>query len=263
MKNSNHSKYYQRSQNINNNKVVCITGGTKGIGLEITKAFLATGATVFSIYSRDESAAEKLIESLNIENRQKLILYKGSVCDKFFLKNTLFKNIKQKYGKLDILINNAGINYDGLFLQMPQKNWQKVFNVNIKGTFLTSLLAKNLLVKTENKTFIINISSISGVYGQIGQVNYATSKGAILGITRLFSQKYAALNINVNTIVPGLIKTDMTKNISEKISQKINIATKLQQIGKPLDITNAALFLASEKASYITGTSLFIDGGFY
>ena len=242
------------------NKIVLITGGTKGIGKSITLEFLKQGAKVIALYTNDEKNAKKLLKSLKKEQKANLFLYKGSITDSKFLK-TLFTDIKLKFKKLDILINNAGIHNDDLIISMPIEKWKTVIKTNIKGTYLTSLLAKDLLA-TKDLSHIINISSISGVYGRSGQTNYATSKGAIIGLTKLFAKIYAPLNINVNTIVPGLIETEMLSNLNKSKLDEILDLTNLKRLGTTTEIAKAVLFLCCDDASYINASTLTIDGGF-
>jgi NAD(P)-dependent dehydrogenase (short-subunit alcohol dehydrogenase family) len=252
------------------NKIVLVSGGTKGIGRSICLEFLKQGATVLAIYSSDETAVSEM-KKLAPKN---LFFYKGSIADILFLKK-MFTEIKSKFGGLDVLVNNAGINRDGLFFDMQKDAWHDVMEVNVKGTFLMSLLASECLKNTnfanlkifekfkkQKKAYIVNISSIAGVYGNVGQANYSTSKGAIIGMTRLFAKKYFDLNINVNCLIPGLIETEMIQSMpKEKVEQMASIVT-MKRLGKPEEIAKTVLFLSSEDSSYMTGTSVFVDGGF-
>lgn len=241
-------------------KVVLVTGGSKGIGKSICLEFLKRGAKVISVYSSDDSSANAFLDELN-DLRENLIFFKGSVVDKVFLKS-MFDEVKKRFFKLDVLVNNAGITRDSLFLNMSKDDWQKVIDINIKGTFLTSLLALDLIKKEVGRSYIVNLSSVSGVYGNIGQVNYSTSKGAVIGMTKVFAKKYSEYNINVNCIVPGLIDTEMMNTIPQaKLIQMTDILT-IKRLGRPEEIANSIMFLCSKSADYMTGSSIFVDGGF-
>ena len=255
-------------------KIVLVSGGTKGIGRSISLEFLKHGAKVLAIYSSDEEAKDELLQIVPRNFRENLFFFKGSIADIEFLK-TMFETIKSKFGRLDILVNNAGINRDSLFFDMTQKDWEEVININVKGTFLMSLFAGECLKKTglknlkifqnftnHEKSQIVNISSVSGVYGNVGQANYAASKGAVAGMTQVFARKYFDWNINVNCVIPGLIETDMMLDMpKEKVEQMASILT-MKRLGKPGEVAKAVMFLCSENASYMTGSSLFVDGGF-
>jgi 3-oxoacyl-[acyl-carrier protein] reductase len=247
-------------------KIVFITGGNKGIGRSISFEFLKRGAKVLVLHSKDEDSIktmENIIRKDYFEFEQNFYFYKGSISDKYFLKS-LFSDFEKHFGRLDILINNAGITRDSLFIAMEKEDWEDVIDINLKGTYLVSFLAHNLLKKDKNKgiSHIINISSISGVYGNVGQVNYSTTKGAIIGMTKLFANKYFSDNIYVNTIIPGLIETDIMKSMPQERIDEIKKFLIIDRLGTTEEIARAVLFLCSEYASYINGTSLFVDGGF-
>lgn len=245
------------------NKIVLITGGTKGIGKEVAIDFLLNGAKVFVIYSNDENKKNLFLEEIR-EKYYKLInnifFYKGDISDINFARS-VFDEINKKFKKLDVLVNNAGINRDNLFLEMTLEEWEKVLNVNVKGTYIFTMLAKELLVKGENAK-VINISSISGIYGKAGQVNYSVSKGCIIGITKYFANKFIENSINVNVIVPGLVETDFTKNLDENKAKEIVSFVSMKRMGKPSEIKDVIMFLASKQSNYINGKEILVDGGF-
>ncbi len=243
------------------NKIVVLTGGTGGIGKAICKEFLSEGAKVIFIYSSNDLSAKNLKNSLPGELQKNLFFYKGSVADLEFVKY-FFQDLESNFPKLDILINCAGINIDKLFLEMETNDWTKVLDTNLRGTFLMNFFAKNLLQKTEEKSYIVNFSSISGVFGRSGQANYAMSKGGIIGLTKLFAKKYVAQNTNVNCVAPGLIKTEMLDNMpTEKINEILDFTIQ-KKMGETIDVVNLVKFLCSGKADYITGNCLRLDGGF-
>ncbi len=243
------------------NKVIVVTGGTKGIGRCIALEFLKRSAQVIVVYSNDDIAAKKMEESLPAPQRERLILYKGSIKDTDFLR-MIFKDIETRFGKLNILINNAGINKDNLFLDMEKDDWGSVITTNIKGTLNASLMAAEIMKKSAESNYIINISSISGVFGRAGQANYACSKGAIIGITKLLAKKFAQYSIFVNAVVPGLMRTEMIEDMPEdKISEIIN-TTILRRVGEPEEISKVVLCLVSGDFSYVSGTCIKVDGGY-
>lgn len=242
-------------------KVIIVTGGTKGIGKSIVLEFLKQNANVITIYSKEDDALQKMKEGLSVEAVDKFFAYKGSISDIIFL-SSFFQKVKTKFGKIDVLVNNAGINRDSLFLDMSEDDWNIVININVKGTLNMSLLASEIMKESTERGFIINISSISGVFGRVGQANYACSKGAIIGITKLLAKKLAKYNINVNAVIPGLIRTVMTDVTSEEKNNEIIEATILKRIGEPEEVAKAVLCLAGEVSSYISGTCIKIDGGF-
>lgn len=243
------------------NKIVVVTGGTKGIGKSIVLEFLKRGAQVIAIYSRDYMAAEDLKGHLSQEERNRISFYKGSVEDIGFMKG-LFQEIEAKFGKLNILVNNAGINRDNLFLDMEEDDWNSVMATNLKGTLNMSLFAAELMKKSTEPSYIVNISSISGVFGRAAQANYACSKGAIIGMTKLLAKKFVKDRIFVNAVVPGLIRTDMSKNISQEKIEEIVRATVLKRMGEAEEIAKTVAFLVSGDFSYVSGTCIKVDGGY-
>ncbi len=244
-------------------KVVLITGGTKGIGKETAKTFLLNEAKVFIVYSKDEEAKNLFLDEIKSKFSKfinNVFFYKGDVSDVNFAK-FVFDEINKKFKKLDILINNAGINRDNLLLEMKLDEWKKVLDVNIKGTYIFTMLAKDLLIKGQDPK-IINISSISGVYGKAGQVNYSVSKGAIIGMTRYFANKYIKHFIHVNSVAPGLTKTEFSKDLDKaKVGEIINFVS-MKKLGTASEIKDVIMFLASNKSNYINGKTILVDGGF-
>ena len=243
------------------NRVVVITGATKGIGKSIVLEFLKANALVIGIYSQDDRAAEKVRESLPANQLKNFILYRGSIEDTAFLAR-VFQDIEEKFGQLNILVNNAGINKDSLFMEMTQEAWNNVITTNIKGTLNAGLLAAEIMKKSADSSFIINLSSISGIFGRAGQANYACSKGAIIGITKLLAKKYSQYPIFVNTVVPGLIRTEMSKAMTEDKVSEITNATILKRIGEPQEIAKVIRSLVSGDFSYVSGTCIKVDGGY-
>lgn len=243
------------------NKVIIVTGGTKGIGKSIVLEFLKRGAEVITVYSRDDSAAEMMKKGLPADQQDKLFFHKGSVNVTNFLRK-FFYEIESKFDKLNILINNAGINRDDLFLNMEDSVWDKVVTTNIKSALNTSLLASNLMKKSMEPAYIINVSSISGVFGRAGQANYACSKGAIIGVMRLLAKKFTQDRIFVNTVVPGLVNTEMIMDMPREKIEEIIRATVLNRIGETEEVAKVVLSLTSGDFSYVSGTCIKVDGGY-
>lgn len=230
-------------------KVAIVTGASRGIGLEIARMFKEEGAIVIGTYNNTKSS------EIGIDYR-KLDITKEKDVEKFV------NSIKKKYAKIDILVNNAGITGDSLTYNMTLDKFNKVINTNIVGTFnITKLVGP--VMQEAKKGSIINIASIVGLYGNIGQVNYAASKSAIIGMTHTWAKEFAIKkgNVRVNAISPGVTKTDMIKTIPTEILNKFKNMTLLKRLAEPKDIANLAVFLASDNSSYITDEVISVSGG--
>lgn len=239
------------------NQIVCVTGSARGIGKAIAMAFAKQGATaIISDVDFDitqKTAQEIQSQGLSADN------FPFDVTDFDQTEKTINK-ILDKYERIDILINNAGITKDNLFLRMREDEWDAVVRVNLKGTFNCCKAVSRAMLKAR-KGKIINITSVIGILGNIGQANYAASKAGIIGLTKSLAREFAARNINVNAIAPGYIKTEMTDKLKEETKQEILKNVPLSRMGTPEDVANACLFLASEDAAYITGQTIKVDGG--
>lgn len=235
-------------------KIVFISGASKGIGLEIAHIFSKNNYQVIGT-SRGNFSLDKLIDDsnaisvkLDVTNRNEIEL--------------LYKELKDQKLLPDILINNAGVTNDQLFLRMTYDQWDQTINTNLNGVFnLTKVFIKNMIKNKYGR--IINISSVAGLMGNAGQVNYASSKSALLGFTKSIAKEMGARNITSNIIAPGFIKTDMTNVLDEAIQTEIKSKIPLKSFGNPTDIAQTALFLASENADYISGQTISIDGGLF
>jgi len=236
-----------------NKKVVLVTGGTSGIGKAITKALLREGYYVIVNYINDKQA-EKFKKEIS-NNNYKLV--KADITKRDEVEK-MKDSIQKEYKNIYLLVNNAGIMIDKTCEKMSFEEFDKVIDVNLKGTFNVT---KTLLSIIENNGRIINISSISGVYGQFGQTNYASSKAGIIAFTKSLAKETARRGITVNAIAPGIIDTDITRNIDKNILERLIKQIPLGKLGNPDDIASAVIFLASSKASYITRHTLHIDGG--
>ncbi len=232
-------------------KVALVTGSARGIGRAIVEKLASEGATM--VYSCDMEMA-----TYEQENVKHLIM---NITDREGIKN-IVAEIKEKYGRIDVLVNNAGITKDSLMGRMTEEQWDAVINVNLKGVFNVTQAVAPLM--TSNRAgSIITMSSVVGLYGNIGQTNYAATKAGVIAMTQTWSKELArkGAKIRANCIAPGFITTPMTKDLPEKIIEGMREKTPLGRMGEPEDIANAVLFLASEESSFITGHTLAVTGG--
>ncbi|MER2119952.1 MAG: 3-oxoacyl-ACP reductase FabG [Solibacillus sp.] len=236
------------------NKVAIITGGAGGIGLAAVKRFLKEGAKV-AIVDYDKQQGEKIEAELG-EN----VAFFAVDVSKLGDVKEMVEQVVDRFGKIDILINNAGITRDATLVKMSEEDFEKVIQINLNGVYYcTQAVAPHMIAQGSGK--IISTSSVSGVYGNFGQTNYAATKAAIIGMTKTWAKELGRKGINVNAVAPGFTATPMVEKMPEKVLQQMEGITSLQRLGKPQDIANAYLFLASDEASYITGHVLQVDGG--
>ena len=239
------------------NKVAVITGGAQGIGKATTQTYLKEGASV-AIWDIDENNGTKLRDELK-NNGFDVEFFKVNVADYNDVQNNV-KAVLAKFGTIDILVNNAGITRDATLKKMTPEQWKQVIDVNLTGVFnCTQLISQVMLEKGYGK--IINASSVVGLYGNFGQTNYVATKSGVIGMTKVWARELGRKGINVNAIAPGFIATEMVKAMPENVIKTMEEKTPLGRLGKPEDIANAYLFLASEEASFINGTTLSVDGG--
>ncbi len=240
------------------NKVAIITGGTRGIGFSIVKKFLDNGCKVALLGSREETVLKAISELEKINKDYEVIGFCPNLNNELEVKE-VFDKVNSKWKKIDILINNAGISSKTKLEDFTEEEYDKISNLNIKSVFVTSKVALPFLKDT--KGVIINTSSMVSIYGQPSGVMYPASKFAVNGITKSLARELAPYGIRVNAVLPGIIETDMVKNLPKEMIEPLIKTIPLGRIGTPDDISNAFLFLASPLASYITGELLSVDGG--
>ncbi|MCI6799557.1 MAG: SDR family oxidoreductase [Spirochaetia bacterium] len=238
-------------------KVAVVTGGTRGIGFETVRQFLLNGAKVCLLGSRAETV-DKAIQTLKSENQDfRVIGFYPNLTSESEVAKT-FESVKAEFGKIDILINNAGISSSTPLVNFSEAEYDKIADINIKSVFICSKVAVPYLKET--KGVILNTSSMVSVYGQPSGVMYPASKFAVNGITKSLARELAPMGIRVNAVAPGITETDMVSALPKQVIEPLIKTIPLGRIGTPTDIANAFLFLASDMASYITGDILHVDG---
>lgn len=240
-------------------KVAFVTGGSRGIGKEIARKFAKNGYDLVINYVSEKTDVVKLENELNQNGSVEVLCLKGDVTD-FATCEDMVKKAVDKYGKIDVLVNNAGITKDNLLMRMKEEDFDKVINVNLKGTFNMTKNVISYMMK-QRKGKIVNISSVVGVSGNSGQANYAASKAGVIGFTKSIAKELASRNILANAVAPGFIETDMTDVLSEAVKESIYAQIPLKKMGKAEEVANAVYFLGSEENTYITGQVLNVDGG--
>lgn len=242
-------------------KNVLVTGGSRGIGRAIAVALAKEGAKVVINYAGNEAAAQEARAQILAAGGLEPVLMPFSVADPAAV-DEAFAKIKTELGGLHVLVNNAGISRDGLLLRFKDADWQSTLDTNLSGSFYCARAAAKLMTR-QRWGRIINISSVVGESGNAGQVAYAAAKAGLLGLTKTLAQELASRSITVNAITPGFIETDMTAALPEKAKEAMLEHIPLKEVGKPDDVAHAVVFLASDKARYITGHVLSVNGGMY
>ena len=241
-----------------NGKVALVTGASRGIGAAIASKLASLGCDVAINYAGNIQKAEETLNSVKAYavNAQ---IYQANVAN-YEEVEAMTKQIIKDFGHLDIIINNAGITSDNLMMRMDQDSFDSVIDVNLKGTWNVCKSITRPILK-QRSGVIINLSSVVGINGNVGQVNYAASKAGVIGLTKSLAKEFASRNIRVNAVAPGYVKSDMTAKLSEEITEKVLENIPLGQLGEVEDIANAVAFLVSDEARYITGQVLVVDGG--
>lgn len=238
-------------------KTAVITGGSRGIGKAIALKFAENGANIVLNYNSSTNIDELLseIEGFNVS----AYAVKADVSN-FKEAEELIRLAKEKFGAVDILVNNAGITRDNLIIRMTEEEFDSVINVNLKGAFNCIRQVSPIMLR-QGSGKIINISSVVGISGNAGQANYAASKAGVIGLTKSVARELSKKGINVNAVAPGFIETSMTDVLSDKVKENIINSILIKRMGKPEDVANLVLFLASDSSNYITGQVINIDGG--
>lgn len=239
-------------------KTCLVTGGSRGIGRSIALKLADFGADVTITYARSVDAAEQVKAEIEAKGRKAKALQADAI--NFERAEEVINGIVDDWGKLDIIVNNAGITKDNLILRMSEEQWDSVITTNLKSIFNYSKAAAKPMMRNRGGS-IINISSVVGISGNAGQSNYAASKAGIIGFTKSYAKELASRNIRANVIAPGYILTDMTGELNEKVLEGIKAETPLGRAGEANEVADAVVFLASDMSSYITGEVLRVDGG--
>tara|TARA_B100000959_G_scaffold196667_1_gene205642 strand:- start:45 stop:782 length:738 start_codon:yes stop_codon:yes gene_type:complete len=240
------------------NKTAIVTGGTRGIGKAIVLELAKSGCNVAFNYSKSDDLANELvkeIEALGV----KAVAKKANVSD-FESAKDMIKEVKDEFGQIDYLVNNAGITRDKLLALMKENDWDDVININLKSVYNFSKAVIMTMIKQKNGK-ILNITSVSGIAGVAGQTNYSASKAGMIGFTKALAKEVGKAKINVNAIACGFIETDMTSELPDEYKQKMTDMTALKRFGTTDDVAKAAKFLLSDDANYVTGQVLSLDGG--
>lgn len=239
-------------------KAALVTGASRGIGRAIALALAKKGYVVAVNYGGSQAAAESVKAEIEATGGRAIVI-QGDV-SKAEDVDKVFAEIKKEFGRLDVLVNNAGITRDSLMLRLKEENWDAVIDTDLKSGFLTMKAAAPIMMK-QKKGAIVNIASVVGIMGNIGQINYSAAKAGVIGMTKTAARELAARGIRVNAVAPGFIATSMTDVIPEKIKEGMIHSIPLGRMGQAEDVANAVCFLASDEASYITGQVLKVDGG--
>jgi len=237
-----------------NGKVALVTGGARGIGKKIATELAVRGCKVV-VSDIDLAGAEVTAKSLKTES----LAIKADVSDSGEVKN-LVDAVLEKFGKIDILVNNAGITRDNLLMRMKEEDWDLVIKINLKGAFLcTKQVLRSMMRQRSGK--IINIASVVGIMGNVGQANYSASKAGLIGFTKSIAKETGSRNIQVNAVAPGFIETEMTELLSEDVKNRFLNDIPAKRAGKGKDVANVVAFLASDDSDYVTGQTINVDGG--
>lgn len=239
-------------------KVALVTGASRGIGREIAQTLAAYGASVIVNYNGSKDRADEVVEMISAAGG-KAIAVKADVAKAEEIAR-LFEEAQAAFGRIDILVNNAGITRDNLILKMSEEEYDTVLDTNLKGAFLCMKHAAKIMLRQKNGR-IINISSISGIAGNAGQANYCAAKAGLIGLTKSLAKELGSRGITVNAVAPGFIETEMTEKLSEQVKEGMLAQIPLKRAGSVKDIAEVVAFLASERAAYITGQTLSVNGG--
>lgn len=239
-------------------RVAVVTGGSRGIGRAIVNRLALSGAKVVINYFKNEENAKKVLEEIERKGGQGEIL-RFDVSQENEV-NESFSYILKKYGKIDILINNAGITKDNLLIRMKSEEWHEVMKVNLDGVFYCTRASLRPMIK-QHSGVIVNLTSVVGIMGNAGQANYCAAKAGIIGFTKAIAREVSSRNIRVNAVAPGFIETDMTDKLPEEVKKNILLSLPAGRFGTPEEVAELVYFLVSDSAKYITGQVIGINGG--
>lgn len=239
-------------------KIALVTGASRGIGRAIAIKLAQAGATVVINYAGNIKAAQE-VERMITEAGGKAMLIQADVANAQSVEN-MIKEIAVAHGKIDILINNAGITRDNLLMRMKENDWDDVMNTNLKGIYLCTKAVSRIMMK-QRAGRIVNMTSVVGLTGNVGQANYAAAKAGVIGFSKSMAKELASRGITVNLVAPGFIDTDMTSVLPEQVKEGLIENIPLSRLGHPEDVANAVMFFVSDAAAYITGQTLNVDGG--
>ena len=240
------------------NKGAVVTGGSRGIGRAVAEALAAEGATVAVIYAGNIKAAEDTVRTIE-EAGGKAFAVQCDVADEDAVTD-MVKMVHEKLGTIDVFVNNAGITRDGLLMRMQREDWDAVLNTNLTGVYNCTKAVTKIMMKQRSGS-VINMTSVVGETGNAGQANYAAAKAGVIGFTKSVAKELASRNIRVNAVAPGCIDTDMTAVLSDAVKEEMIKSIPLGRTAAPEEVAQAVVFLASQKAGYITGQTLNVDGG--
>ena len=240
------------------NKGAVVTGGSRGIGRAVAEALAAEGATVAVIYAGNIKAAEDTVRTIE-EAGGKAFAVQCDVADEDAVTD-MVKMVHEKLGTIDVFVNNAGITRDGLLMRMKREDWDAVLSTNLTGVYNCTKAVTKIMMKQRSGS-IINMTSVVGETGNAGQANYAAAKAGVIGFTKAVAKELASRNIRVNAVAPGCIDTDMTAVLSDAVKEEMIKSIPLGRTAAPEEVAQAVVFLASQKAGYITGQTLNVDGG--
>ncbi len=242
-------------------KTALVTGGSQGIGAAICLDLARNNADIaFTYLSQEEKQAKAIVKQIKAQGCR-VQKYITEISD-FEASQKLVEGILQEFGCLDILVNNAGMNWDGVVWKMTEEQWDRVIDVDLKGTF-NFIRAVSPIFRNQRSGKIVNITSINAMRGKFGQSNYASAKAGIIGLTKTVAKELGKYGVNVNAVAPGMIETDMVKNLPEEVKQNSLSETVFKRLGTPEDVAYAVTFLCSEQARHITGEVIKVDGGQY
>jgi len=244
--------------NLLKDKVAVITGGANGLGKATALLFSEHGATIVIVDVNQEDGDQVVGEIIGNGGVASFI---NTDISKYSAVNKMMNNVNTNYGGIDILINNAGVLADSRLVKMTEEAWDRVIDINLKGIFLCGQAAAKVMIEKEKGGVIVNTSSVVGIYGNFGQSNYVASKAGVIGMTKTWARELGKYNIRVNAVAPGFMKTEIIKDMPEKIINYMKEKVYLKRMGEPEDIANAFLYLASDMGKYVNGTVLSVDGG--